>query len=79
MHPCYNLPKSGWDGTRVDQANTSLWGIVSMGKNKEGKFSHTVMMYGVYHGNQAGSFWYRKTLVIIGRDYAVLGCLFQNE
>ena len=33
MHPCYNLPKSDWDGTRVDQANTSLWGIVSMDKN----------------------------------------------
>ena len=35
MHPCYNLSKSGQDGTRVDQANTSLWGIVSIGEKKK--------------------------------------------
>jgi hypothetical protein len=37
------------------------------------------MMYGVDHGDQAGSFRYRKTLAITSGDYTVLGRLFQNE
>ena len=77
MHLCYNPPKSGWDGTRVEQANTSLRGIVSMDENRN--FSRTVMVYGVYHWNQAGSFRHRKTFAITSGDHAVLGCLFQYE